>query len=66
MSAFILECLSSTGWKRSGELFWRLRDAEAAAKRRTSKGRVRAVRVLPVEISPEAVFAIEHQEPATA
>ena len=28
MQAFLLEQLFPTGWRRSGELFWRLSDAE--------------------------------------
>lgn len=62
MTAYIIESLSSTGWRRTGEIHWRLSDAKAEANRRTDTGKARACRVLPVEIDAKEVYAIERND----
>jgi hypothetical protein len=55
--AFILELLFPTGWRRSGELYWRVVDAEFAA-RRALADTARGARVLPVRVSATAVIEL--------
>ncbi len=62
MQAFILETLTGTGWRRSGETFWTLDTATAMAKLLLKKKQAQRVRVLPVEVSLEAVA--EFPEPS--
>ena len=56
MQGFILECLYPTGWRRSGELYWRLSDAERELQRAMQEDEARGVRVLAVHINPVAVI----------
>ena len=58
MHAFLLEQLFPTGWRRSGDLFWRLSDAERESKRCIRDENVRGVRVLSVRVNPDAVIEI--------
>lgn len=55
MQAYILETLSGTGWRRSGETFWTLDTAQAMAERMLRKKLAQRVRVLPVEVNLNAV-----------
>lgn len=59
MKAYLLERLFPTGWRRNGELHWRLSDAKAEARRLVDKGNARAIRVLPVNVEGESVYSIE-------
>ncbi|QDS86169.1 hypothetical protein EC9_03280 [Rosistilla ulvae] len=63
MNAFVLERLLPTGWRRSGELFWRLEDAMRASQNEISDG-ARAIRILSVAINPNAI--VEQQAPVDA
>lgn len=58
MQAFLLERLFPTGWRRSGELYWRLSDAERESQRTMQEQKVRGVRVLSVRINPDAVLEL--------
>ena len=58
MQAFLLERLFPTGWRRSGELYWRLSDAERESQRTMRERKVRGVRVLTVRINPDAVIEL--------
>ena len=58
MQAFLLERLFPTGWRRSGELYWRLSDAERESQRTMYEHKARGVRVLSVRINPEAVIEV--------
>ena len=58
MQAFLLERLFPTGWRRSGELFWRLSDAEHESQRTMQEQEVRGIRVLAVRINPDAVIEL--------
>ncbi|MCB9875818.1 MAG: hypothetical protein H6821_16740 [Planctomycetaceae bacterium] len=58
MQAFLLERLFPTGWRRSGELYWRLSDAERESQRTMQEQNVRGVRILAVRINPEAVIEL--------
>lgn len=58
MQAFLLERLYPTGWRRSGELYWRLSDAERESLRAMQEQNVRGVRVLSVRINPDAVLEL--------
>lgn len=53
--AFVLETLTGTGWRLSGETFWTLETAAAMANMLLKKRHAQRVRVLPVEVSLEAV-----------
>lgn len=59
MNAFVLESLHPTGWRRSGELFWRFVDAAAAASATVADRDARAVRVLAVTVHDAAVLSLE-------
>ena len=64
MQAFLLERLFPTGWRRGGELFFRLSDATREADRLVTTHELRGVRILPVRILSDAVvelFANEEQ-----
>ena len=56
MRAFLIERLFPTGWRRDGELLWRLTDAISECERARDAGELRAARVLPARIFSEAVF----------
>ena len=55
MQAFVLETLTGTGWRRSGETFWTLDTATTMAKLLLKKKQAQRVRVLPVEVNLNAV-----------
>ena len=59
MNAYLLECLFPTGWRRTGQLYWRYCDAVLAADAMIFDNAARAVRILPVLVSEQAVFAVE-------
>ncbi len=59
MDAYLLECLFPTGWRRTGEIYWRYADALTAANLAIRDSSARAVRVLPVRVSSDAVMKIE-------
>ena len=65
MSGFILECLFATGWRRTGDLYWRLSDAKREADKRVRGGRVRATRVLAVSINSESVYSVDAEAAAS-
>lgn len=56
MRAFLLERLYPTGWRRCGELFWRLSDAARESERLIRKLDARGVRILSVRIDPDPVL----------
>jgi hypothetical protein len=58
MQAFLLERLYPTGWRRTGELFWRRSDAEHESTRALHERKVRGVRVLAAHINPVAVIEV--------
>lgn len=62
MQAFVLETLTGTGWRRSGETFWTLETATAMAKLLLKKKHAQRVRVLPVEVSLDAVADLPEAE----
>lgn len=68
MQAFILETLTGTGWRRSGETFWTLETAKSMAKLLLKKKQAQRVRVLPVTIDLNAVaeFPIAESEVSRA
>ena len=55
MQAYILETLTGTGWRRSGETFWTLETATAMANLLLNKKQAQRVRVLPVTVNLTAV-----------
>ena len=59
MDAYVLEYLYPTGWRRRSELHWRYGDAQRAANFAIKDDSARAVRVLPVRISVDAILSIE-------
>ena len=64
MDAFLLETLTSTGWRRGGETYWTLDAAEQAARRLIRRKLARRVRILPVRVEVEAVAEVP--EPVSA
>lgn len=60
MTGFIIERLYPTGWRRSGEVYWRFTDALTACDRAISEDCARAVRILPVLVHGQPVW--EHSE----
>ena len=62
MQAFVLETLTGTGWRRSGDTFWTLETATAMAKLLLKKKQAQQVRVLPVEVNLNAIA--EFPEPS--
>ena len=55
MQAFILETLTGTGWRRSGETFWTIETATAMAHLLLKKKQAIRVRILPVKVNHAAV-----------
>ncbi len=55
MEAYILEIGTATGWRRGGETFWDLSTAEAAGRRLIRRKLARRIRVLPLQVSLDAV-----------
>jgi hypothetical protein len=53
MSGFVLERLFPTGWRRTGELYWRYKDAIHEATRSIREDGARSVRILSVRIGDE-------------
>ena len=68
MTAFLLERLYPSGWRRGGELFFRFADANREADRLVRENSVRGVRVLPVRIGANAVAEMyaDEGEPISA
>ena len=64
MTAFLLERLYPTGWRRGGELFFRLADANREAERIVHDHDARGVRVLPVRIGASAIVELYADESA--
>jgi hypothetical protein len=58
MQGFLLERLYPMGWRRSGELYWRLTDAERELQRAMRDDCARGVRILSVRVNPEAVLEV--------
>ena len=56
MAAFLLECLFPTGWRRGGQLYWRLEDATREAERLVREREVRGSRVLVAGVGSEVIF----------
>ena len=55
MDAFVLESLTGTGWKLTGDTYWTLDAAKSRAARIVAKNHAKRVRVLPVTVSNNAV-----------
>lgn len=66
MDAFILETLTSTGWRRSGETFWTQDAAEKEAHRLVRRKLARQVRILPVSVDLRAVAVVPTRQGGTA
>jgi len=64
MLAYLIERLYPGGWRRDGEVHWRLGDAMAAADAAVADDLVRGYRILAAQINPAAVA--EHLEPREA
>ena len=61
MEAFLLETMTSTGWRRGGVTYWTFDSAEREAKRLVRRKLARRVRILPVAVDSTAVAEIpEH------
>ena len=58
MQAFLIERLYPTGWRRAGNLYWRLSDAERESHRAIKEQAARGMRVLSVRINPDAVLEL--------
>lgn len=58
MQAYLIESLSSSGWRRAGALYWRKSDATKEADRRVAKRTAKACRVLSVTVQPDEVYAV--------
>ena len=56
VQAFLIERLYPTGWRRSGQLFWRFSDAQSESEKEIRNRNARGVRVLSVKINPDAVI----------
>ena len=65
MQGFLLELLFPAGWRCPGEIYWRFSDAEHAA-RRALADTARAVRVIPVRVSPDAVLELTGERQSVA
>jgi len=59
MNGYLLERLTSCGWRRTGELFWTLQTAEKEARRILRRKAAQLVRILPVTVSSDAVTTVE-------
>lgn len=59
MNGFLLECLYPTGWRRTGEIYWRFCDANGTCERLIRDRLIRAARILPVTIHADAVAMFE-------
>lgn len=55
MRAYVLETLTGTGWRRGGDTFWTMDSAKMMAESLLRKKQAQRVRVLPVEVSLDAV-----------
>ena len=66
MRGFLLEVLAGRTWKRSGQTYFTLADANREAQRIIRRGKGIEVRVFPVEIGSDAVgsFAADDAEEA--
>ncbi len=59
MQAFILETLTGTGWRRSGDIYWTLDTARSMATQLLRKKQAQRVRILSVDVSLEAVEELD-------
>jgi hypothetical protein len=57
VQGYLLELLFPTGWRRTGEVYWRFADAEHAARQAMAET-ARGARVLPIRICPDAVLEL--------
>jgi hypothetical protein len=64
MQGFILETLLVSGWKRGGEVYWTLADAQAVGSRLIKRKLARKVRILPAEIQLNPVAEVPAAQPA--
>ena len=55
MLAYLIERLYPTGWRRDGQVFWRLADAAAESDRALAAGEVRGTRILAARVCPDAL-----------
>jgi hypothetical protein len=62
MGAYILEILLQWGWRRGGEIYWTLADAEAAGRAMLKRRLARQVRILSVNVELQPVAEL----PSTA
>ncbi len=58
MEAYLLETLTSTGWRRGGTTYWTLDSALTEGRRLIRRKLARSVRVLPVAVDVNAVAEI--------
>lgn len=58
MTAYIIERLYPTGWRRTGELFWTETTAIAQAKALVKRGFILSTRVLQVTVHSDVVFEV--------
>jgi hypothetical protein len=55
MDAFVLETLLTSGWRRGGNVFWTVEDAEQEGKRLIKRKTAKAYRILPAKIDAVAI-----------
>lgn len=65
MTGYIIEFLIATGWRREGEIYWRLADARRVVRRRM-RGSTLAARILTATIDPDAVEVLDADDQVTA
>ena len=59
MNAFLLKCLCTSGWQRTGQVYWQCSDGLAVANPSIQDSSARAVRFLPVNVVHKAVTKTE-------
>ncbi len=58
MDAYILETLRTRNWRREGEIYWALEDAEQFARTLLKRKVAKKIRILPAKVSPVAVVEL--------
>ncbi len=66
MEAFILETLTATGWRRSGQTIWTIEAARKEAARLIRRKLALRVRILRAEVDPAAIVELPQAEAAPA
>ena len=58
MDAYVLETLLTRGWRRGGEVYWTISQAERVGKALLKRKAAQGVRVLPVQVELEPVLEL--------